>query len=459
MKMNRMNKWFLLLATLTFACSKEATDQGITPTPQTTAISSFDLLQDKLLTPSCATSGCHLSNKDAGFAQHGLVLAKGSSYANLVGVASVNSVAVKNSILRVRKFASVGSLLYHKLNWDVSHHGLANYGAPMPLGGKPISKGALAFVQKWIDAGAPLTGSVVDASLLDDTTPSFVVDANFTPLTSPVEEGKTGVQLKVDRFVIPPNFERELFVRRPLNNSAPIFISRIKLKSMANSHHMVLYDFRSKSALPALNEVRDLRNLDNSLNVGTVIQMSNHIFLGGGTDPNSDYTFPAGMAIQLPANASTDLNPHYFNKTSDNLYGENYVNLYTIPADQVKKVVQMIDFNVTSFNLPANKTTTITRDFKFDKSVAVVSLTSHYHKRGKLFQIKIKGGARDGEVVYENTDWEHPKVINYDTPILLQAGEGLTSVATYVNDTNKDIGFGLTSEDEMNIIFGYYYER
>jgi len=454
-----MKKWILFLAVLAFACSKEANDQGITPAPQTMTTSSFDLLQDKLLTPSCASSGCHLSNKDASFPQHGLVLTKGTSYANLVGVASVNSVALKNSVLRVRKFASGESLFYHKLNWDLSHHGLLNYGAPMPLGGKPLSKGVLTFVQKWIDAGAPLTGSVADASLLDDTTPSYVEDANFAPLASPVEEGKTGVQLKVDRFVIPPNFERELFIRRPLNNSAPIYVSRIKLKSRANSHHMVLYDFRSKSTLPALDDVRDLRNLDNSLNIATVIQMSNHIFLGGGTDPNSDYTFPAGIALQLPTNASIDLNPHYFNKTTGNLYGENYVNLYTVPADQVKKVVQMIDFNVTSFNLPANQTTTITRDFKFDKPVAIVSLTSHYHARGKLFQIKIKGGARDGEVIYENTDWAHPKVINYDTPILLQAGEGLTSVATYVNDTAKNIGFGLTSEDEMDIIFGYYYER
>lgn len=454
-----MKKWILLLAALPFACSKVANDPGVTPMPQTAVASSFDVLQDKLLTPTCASSGCHLSNKDASFAQHGLVLVKGSSYGNLVGVASVNSVALKNSVLRVRKFASGESLLYHKLNWDLSHHGLANYGAPMPLGGKPVSKGQMTFVQKWIDAGAPLTGVVADASLLDDTTPSFVEDANFTPLASPQEEGKAGVQLKVDRFIVPPNFEREVFVRRSLNNAEPIYVSRIKLKSRSNSHHMVLYDFRSKATLPGMNEMRDLRNLDNSLNIFTFIQMSNHIFLGGGTDPNSDYSFPAGMAIQLPANGSIDLNPHYFNKTADNLYGENYVNLYTIPADQVKKVVQMIDFNVTSFTLPANQKTTITRDFKFDKPVAVVSLTSHFHARGKLFQIKIKGGARDGEIIYENTDWEHPKVINYDTPILLQAGEGLTSVATYLNDTAKNIGFGFTSEDEMDIIFGYYHER
>ncbi|MEY3855295.1 MAG: hypothetical protein RIS68_1309, partial [Bacteroidota bacterium] len=36
-------------------------------------------------------------------------------------------------------------------------------------------------------------------------------------------------------------------------------------------------------------------------------------------------------------------------------------------------------------------------------------------------------------------------------------GEGLTSVVTYVNNTTKNLSFGLTSEDEMDIIFGYYY--
>jgi hypothetical protein len=453
-----MKKIFLVFsAALAMSCSKEATDPGSVLAPQSKQIASFDLLQDKFLTPSCATSGCHLSSTDRSFPQHRLVLAKGSSYANLVGVPSFNAVALAKSVPRVKKFSSNESLFYHKLNWDLSHHGLANYGAPMPLGGKPISKGQLSFVQKWIDAGAPSAGEVADPTLLDDTTPSYVEQANFAPLATPIEEGKTGVQLKVDRFVVPPNFERELFVRRQIANAAPIYVNRIKLKSRSNSHHMVLYDFRNRSSLPKLDEMRDLRNADNTINLGTFLQMQNHIFLGGGTDPNSDYTFPAGTALELPANASIDLNPHYFNKTKENLYGENYVNLYTIPADQVKKVVQMIDFGVINFSLPPNQTTTITRDFPFTRRVAIVSLTSHFHAKGDLFQIKIKGGPRNGEVIYENTDWEHPKVINFDVPIVLESGEGLTSVVRYVNNTNNTISFGFTSEDEMNIIFGYYY--
>ncbi len=460
------NALCVLLVTFSlFACSKSSVDVPASPISQTVTINSFDLLQDKLLTPNCATSGCHMSVQDASYAQHGLVLAKGLAYGNLIGTSPKNSVAVANKLQRVKKFSSAESLLFHKLNWDLSHHVTANYGAPMPLGGKPVSKGQLDFVQKWIEAGAPDKGEVVDAKLLDDTTPSFTEPTDFSALDSPVKEGKTGFQLKVDRFIVPPNFEREIFVRRPLNNTEPVYISRIKLKSRSNSHHLVVYDFRSKLILPNMDEMRDLRNIDNSLNINTVIQMSNHIFLGGGTDPNSDYSFPEGTALKLPANSSVDLNPHYFNKTKDNLYGENYVNLYTIPESQVKNVVNMIDFNNSSFTLPPNQTTVITKDFfSFDgfvkgsgKSVVIVSLTSHTHERGKLFQIKIKGGARDGEVIYEDNDWAHPKVLNYAKPIILKEGEGLTSVVTYVNNTNKPLGFGLTSEDEMDIIFGYYY--
>ena len=85
-------------------------------------------------------------------------------------------------------------------------------------------------------------------------------------------------------------------------------------------------------------------------------------------------------------------------------------------------------------------------------------LTSHTHKLAEKFVIKIKGGKRDGEVVYESTDWEHPLIKNLATPLVLQAGEGLTSEITYNNKTSQTVRFGLLSEDEMGIIFGYYYE-
>ncbi len=86
-----------------------------------------------------------------------------------------------------------------------------------------------------------------------------------------------------------------------------------------------------------------------------------------------------------------------------------------------------------------------------------VLLTSHTHARGQRFVIRISGGPRHGEVVYETTNWEHPEIKMFTPPLILQRGEGLTSVITYNNTTSRTICFGLTSEDEMGIIFGYYY--
>jgi hypothetical protein len=71
--------------------------------------------------------------------------------------------------------------------------------------------------------------------------------------------------------------------------------------------------------------------------------------------------------------------------------------------------------------------------------------------------IKVVGGARDGEVVYENTDWEHPAFLLLPQPVRLGPGQGLKSIVTYNNTTATTVRFGLQSTDEMGIIFGYAY--
>ena len=84
-------------------------------------------------------------------------------------------------------------------------------------------------------------------------------------------------------------------------------------------------------------------------------------------------------------------------------------------------------------------------------------LTSHMHMLGARFQIRLVGGARDGDIVYESTDWEHPQTITFPQPIVLAKGQGLKSVVTWNNTTDRTVSFGLQSTDEMAIIFGYYY--
>jgi hypothetical protein len=445
---------FVLGITL-YACKDSA------ETPKA-ACDTFEAINNKILTPSCATAGCHASEKDASFAQHGLVLEKSVAYKNLVNRNPKNADALADKIKLVTPFSDDESLLFHKLHSAASGaaggHQHKNYGNPMPLGGDLLSAGQVEFIRRWIEAGALESGcNVSDLTLLDDKTPQVTVP--FSPLAPPA--AGQGVQLKLEPFAIAPNFEREFFVYKKLNNTEKQYINRIAIKMRQNSHHLVLYGFAPNTpatVMPQYDVVRDLRNPDNSTNLSTAITMQYHVYAGGGSSPESDFTFPEGTALEVPANYALDVNSHYVNKTSKPITGEVYVNLYTVPATQVKNIAKPLNLSNFNLNIPPKKTVTQSQTFKFDKKTNVVTLTSHMHAKGKKFVIKISGGARNGEIIYSTDSWEHPEIKNFTPVLTLQAGEGLTSEVTYTNDTDKTINFGLTSTDEMGIIFGYYYE-
>ena len=176
---------------LFYACNKQI------PENQNSNKTSFEIIQDNILTPSCALSGCHLSSADATFSQHGLVLSKGNSFANLVGKSPKNAAAKADKLLLVFPGDATYSFLYHKIACDSLHnHGNSSlYGSHMPMGGGYISKGQVEFIRRWINAGASLTDRTVDQSILKDSSACQIA---FKPLAAPPPS--LGFQLKTDLF-------------------------------------------------------------------------------------------------------------------------------------------------------------------------------------------------------------------------------------------------------------------
>ena len=88
-------------------------------------------------------------------------------------------------------------------------------------------------------------------------------------------------------------------------------------------------------------------------------------------------------------------------------------------------MLKVLDLGNTSLNLPPNKATVQTKNFIFNKKMKIVTLFSHTQKLSEKFEILIKGGTRDGEVVYTSTNWEHPKKINqmFNMPFFIAANQ------------------------------------
>lgn len=434
----------VVTAFVALACSDQI--PGEPSAPKTT----FARINAAIITPSCV--GCHRASNAYG-TESGLLLEPSVAYDNLVGAMPTNAAARAAGMRRVASGDPANSFFLHKLKWEVLD-GVANYGNPMPLGSNSLSVGQLEYIRRWIAAGAPIGGDDIDTTLLADRTLPPLQP--FTPLAPP----SSGIQLTTGRFTVASQFEREFFLYRRLGNSGDAFVNRIEMKMRPGSHHFLLYTFSPSTPgvlIPQPDAVRDIRNADGSLNLLNLIAMGYHVFFSGSMTPYSNLQFPPGVALRVPSNSSLDLNSHYVNTTVSQSTGEAYANLHTIDESQVQHVARTLNLNNTSIQLPPGQRTTLSRDFTFNTRTTVVALTSHMHARGEQFVIRIVGGARNGEIVYRNTHWEHPEITTYTPPIMLEAGQGLRSEITWNNTTSRTIFFGLTSEDEMGIIFGYFY--
>ena len=138
--------------------------------------------------------------------------------------------------------------------------------------------------------------------------------------------------------------------------------------------------------------------------------------------------------------------------------GEIHMNLYYIPLEEVTATAHIFLDAKTDITNPANTTTTFTKDYIFDKDVTMFQLFSHAHQTNTEFRAEIIGGTRDQEQIYYSNDWLHPPILEY-TDLHINADEGIRSIATFKNETDSPIGFGLRSYEEMMIMFGLYYER
>ena len=442
--------WISLLVVLA-ACGGGDRQVGGPAAPDGT----YARIQRTILEPQCAS--CHRSGaSDARSSQ--LVLTADSAYQQLVGISSTQTLARADGLLRVKPYRADSSLLYHKLAWIPGHHS-RDYGTLMPMGTtRGLTAGQLEYVRRWIEAGAPRTGHVVDTTVLAD---ARVQAATFTPLAAP--SGGAGIQIGVDSFAVAPTSERELFVYRGLRNSSAVYVNRIETRMRPGSHHLLLYTFdETRSAFPCnlrppLNAVRDIRNNDGSLNLVNMLPMACHVFFAGAMTPDLDFRFPPGVALRLPPNATLDLNVHYVNRSPAPLAGQATANLYTVDSAQVARTARTLNLANTNFSLPARQRSTVRTVFTMSARTTVLALTSHMHSLGERYEIRVRRANGTESSVYMNTDWEHPAFTTFDTPLVLEPGDALVSVVTWNNVTDRTVAFGLSANDEMNIIFGYAY--
>ncbi|MDE0424905.1 hypothetical protein F4Y59_00850 [Candidatus Poribacteria bacterium] len=434
--------------------------------------SAYHDIQEYVFDRSCANSVCHAAPANAG----SLNLTYELSYEDLVGQVPQNPAAAAAGMKLVDPGNPENSFLLAKLMGPAA----PELGARMPFGGGVLHTGKIEAVRTWIAAGAPQTGKIAgigDLGVLRDP------DEVFEP-PAPPAPGE-GYQLRLPPFKIEPGTEREIYYATQITdeNGNPIegdiFINRVEIFYPSGSHHFILYRFTEEGLAngvpergitpgiavdPATDRFRELDPDDPQVlgNFGV-----DRLFVVGTQTDDTLFEFPEGVGLRMPGDTMYDLNSHYINLLGDEtLIGETYVNIYTIPEEEVQYEAIEIFVSNRSINVPPGTTRVSKmtwyvedelerRGHNPETELSVFLLTSHMHRHGELFEINQRS---TGDLLHRSIAYDNAPINLFDPVLRLGSDDGLSFQCTHNNyDTNEPLIFGLTSEDEMCIIYGYYY--
>jgi len=158
------------------------------------------------------------------------------------------------------------------------------------------------------------------------------------------------------------------------------------------------------------------------------------------TQPYLEHAYPTGVVQALPIKGVMVWNSHAFNLTGEPAANEQWLNLYFVPPDERHYPNQDL-FEATDIfveNVPPFETREYCRTFAFDKGTRLSELSSHTHKRGKLFRVWGPGVAHPcssssdpsctpeaGPPVLTTTDYANPAQVKFETPIALDSDDPL----------------------------------
>ncbi len=109
---------------------------------------SFDRVARQIFGPSCALSGCHDSESQAG----GMVLLPNAAYSQTVSATPANAAAAADGLARIAPGEPGASLVYLKVTGELP----ASYGSRMPPTGRRVRGWLVEILRTWIIGDAVL---------------------------------------------------------------------------------------------------------------------------------------------------------------------------------------------------------------------------------------------------------------------------------------------------------------
>jgi hypothetical protein len=167
-----------------------------------------------LFQASCAI-GCHNSSDNSG--NLNLTGTDQEVYNRLINITPTNPAASAAGYKLIKPGYPDKSYLVRKCNnnlYSTSALPNSSFGNTMPNNSNPLPNNQIELIRQWVYEGAPLTGNVVDNSLIDSYYSGNGINSIPEPPPVPTEAG--AFQLHLGKLFLAPQSEVEYFIKYDL---------------------------------------------------------------------------------------------------------------------------------------------------------------------------------------------------------------------------------------------------
>jgi hypothetical protein len=262
-----------------------------------------------------------------------------------------------------------------------------------------------------------------------------------------------GVQLMTDAFDVPPGTELQACYFFKMSDlmaaggfdasTTSIDVHRVQVVQKPGSHHMNLFRVRTIVGLdPANGAVQVGTN-----GMGPCFKSSNWsdwpLIANSQQNGNQDWSFPDGVANEIPASEILMLQTHYVNAhtqgTPDGI-GQVGINLWTMDPGAVTAQLGTLFATDQSIRIcqhnptPSYSTSCL---IKSQNPVTIVGANGHFHSRGVEFDMFSWDGTTIGapplsDRFYQSVVWNDPPMLHSpDLELALPANGGVQYTCSY----------------------------
>jgi hypothetical protein len=270
---------------------------------------------------------------------------------------------------------------------------------------------------------------------------------NAAPASS--SDAGSGLQGSIGPIDVPAGVETTQCTVVPLGNTEDVVMNGYNINLSEGSHHLIVYMTTDAPTDPI------------NCSPFTGLALGTDIPIAFGIKKSETWAFPAGVAVEIPANQMIKIEGHYINTTAADLQGTGNVAFDTTPKASAPayQPAGFDFFGSTNISIPPNST--FSTGPLFQKGVAgthLISVMTHQHRLGT--EAQVWASAKQGDMstqLADDKDWSNPTWSLITPQFDFDGTTGLTYQCDWTNTTDQTVSFGESALDEMCFAGGYVY--